>query len=78
MFGARPVKRAVQRELETTLAKSLLKGEFGEGDTISVSAPGGAQAEQLQVKRTGGGGGGGNGVSVSGSMDGALPLEVVA
>ena len=76
MFGARPVKRAVQRELETTLAKSLLKGEFGEGDSITVSAPGGADADQLQVTRTGGAGG--NGVSVSGSIDGALPLEVVA
>ncbi len=33
MYGARPVKRAVQRELETGLAKALLKGEFGEDDT---------------------------------------------
>ena len=33
MFGARPVKRAVQRELETGLAKALLRGEFGEDDT---------------------------------------------
>ena len=33
VFGARPVKRAVQRELETGLAKALLKGEFGEDDT---------------------------------------------
>ena len=28
VFGARPVKRVVQRELETTLARALLKGEF--------------------------------------------------
>ena len=75
MFGARPVKRAVQRELETTLAKSLLKGEFGENDTITISAPGGAQAEHLAVTRLGGSS---NGASVSGSIDGALPLEVVA
>lgn len=33
VFGARPVKRAVQRELETGLAKALLRGEFGEDDT---------------------------------------------
>ena len=33
VFGARPVKRAVQRELETGLAKALLRGEFGEEDT---------------------------------------------
>ena len=34
----RPVKRAVQRELETTLAKALLRGEFGEDDTVVVDA----------------------------------------
>ena len=43
VFGARPVKRAVQRELETGLAKALLRGEFGEDDTgtpiPSASAP---------------------------------------
>ena len=33
VFGARPVKRAVQRELETGLAKALLRGKFGEDDT---------------------------------------------
>ena len=31
VFGARPVKRVIQRELETTLARSLLKGEFQVG-----------------------------------------------
>jgi ATP-dependent Clp protease ATP-binding subunit ClpB len=34
----RPVKRAVQRELETVLAKALLRGEFVEEDTIVVDA----------------------------------------
>ena len=38
-FGARPVKRAVQRELETTLAKALLRGDFQEEDTIVVDGP---------------------------------------
>ena len=47
VFGARPVKRAVQRELETGLAKALLRGDFGEEDTVSVSAPGGAKATKL-------------------------------
>lgn len=28
VFGARPVKRAIQRELETPLAQALLRGEF--------------------------------------------------
>ena len=47
VFGARPVKRAVQRELETGLAKALLRGDFGEEDTVVVSAPGGAKATKL-------------------------------
>jgi len=34
----RPVKRAVQRELETTLAKALLRGDFVEEDTVVVDA----------------------------------------
>uniref|UniRef100_A0A7S0WMW3 Clp R domain-containing protein n=1 Tax=Chlamydomonas leiostraca TaxID=1034604 RepID=A0A7S0WMW3_9CHLO len=38
VYGARPVKRAVQRELETTLAKALLRGDFGEDDTVVVEA----------------------------------------
>lgn len=28
VFGARPVKRAIQRDLETPLAKALLRGDF--------------------------------------------------
>jgi ATP-dependent Clp protease ATP-binding subunit ClpB len=36
VYGARPVKRAVQRELETGLAKALLRGEFEEEDTVVV------------------------------------------
>jgi len=36
VFGARPLKRALQRELETKIAKAILQGEFDEGDTIFV------------------------------------------
>jgi ATP-dependent Clp protease ATP-binding subunit ClpB len=35
-FGARPLKRAIQRELQDPLALSILSGEFQEGDTIHV------------------------------------------
>jgi ATP-dependent Clp protease ATP-binding subunit ClpB len=35
-FGARPLKRAIQRELQDPLALSILSGEFGEGDRIRV------------------------------------------
>jgi ATP-dependent Clp protease ATP-binding subunit ClpB len=35
-FGARPLKRAIQRELQDPLALKILSGEFNEGDTIRV------------------------------------------
>ncbi len=35
-FGARPLKRAIQRELQDPLALKILSGEFHEGDTIRV------------------------------------------
>ncbi|HZO49271.1 MAG TPA: AAA family ATPase, partial [Gaiellaceae bacterium] len=37
-FGARPLKRALQRLVENPLALRLLEGEFAEGDTIRVDA----------------------------------------
>jgi ATP-dependent Clp protease ATP-binding subunit ClpB len=37
-YGARPLKRALQRLVENELAKQLLEGEFAEGDTILVDA----------------------------------------
>jgi ATP-dependent Clp protease ATP-binding subunit ClpB len=36
VYGARPLKRAIQRELETQIAKAILRGEFVNGDTIFV------------------------------------------
>ena len=38
-FGARPLRRAIQREIETPISQLLLKGEFGEGDRIKVDFP---------------------------------------
>jgi ATP-dependent Clp protease ATP-binding subunit ClpB len=35
-FGARPLKRAIQRELQDPLALSILSGEFQEGELIRV------------------------------------------
>ncbi len=37
-YGARPLKRAIQRLLENPLALRLLEGEFGEGDTVRVDS----------------------------------------
>lgn len=36
VYGARPLKRAIQRYIENPLAQQILKGEFGEGDIIEV------------------------------------------
>jgi ATP-dependent Clp protease ATP-binding subunit ClpC len=35
-FGARPLKRTIQREVETPLSKKILQGEFKEGDEVKV------------------------------------------
>jgi ATP-dependent Clp protease ATP-binding subunit ClpB len=38
VYGARPLKRAIQQQLENPLAQKILAGEFGPGDTIRVAA----------------------------------------
>ncbi|MBC7825717.1 MAG: ATP-dependent chaperone ClpB [Candidatus Parcubacteria bacterium] len=48
VFGARPLKRAIQRELETQIAKLILRGEFNEGDTIFVDV---GETERLEFRR---------------------------
>ncbi|EAW37383.1 ATP-dependent chaperone ClpB [Lyngbya sp. PCC 8106] len=47
VYGARPLKRAIQRELETQIAKGILRGEFNDGDTIFVDV----ENERLTFKR---------------------------
>ena len=37
VYGARPLKRAIQRELETPIAKAILGGQFSGGHTIAVA-----------------------------------------
>jgi ATP-dependent Clp protease ATP-binding subunit ClpB len=39
-FGARPLKRTIQRLVQDPLALKLLEGEFKEGDTVTVDAAG--------------------------------------
>ena len=41
VYGARPLKRAIQQQLENPLATMILAGEFGSGDTVHVEAQGG-------------------------------------
>jgi ATP-dependent Clp protease ATP-binding subunit ClpB len=38
VYGARPLKRVIQRELQNPLAEKLLAGEIREGDTVRVTA----------------------------------------
>jgi ATP-dependent Clp protease ATP-binding subunit ClpB len=35
-YGARPLKRLIQREVQDVLAMKLLSGEFREGDTVRI------------------------------------------
>jgi len=36
VYGARPLKRAIQQQVENPLAQEILQGRFGPGDTIEV------------------------------------------
>ena len=36
VFGARPLKRAIQQQIENPLAKEILSGQYAQGDTIHV------------------------------------------
>jgi ATP-dependent Clp protease ATP-binding subunit ClpB len=54
VFGARPLKRAIQQRIENPLSKLLLEGKFGPKDVIEVKvdpvrAPGEFQFSQGSV-----------------------------
>ena len=38
MFGARPLKRVIQRQLQNPLATLILEGRVHDGDTVTVGA----------------------------------------
>lgn len=40
-YGARPVKRYLQKNVETKLAQMLIKGDLNDGDTVVISSNGG-------------------------------------
>jgi ATP-dependent Clp protease ATP-binding subunit ClpB len=44
VYGARPLKRVIQHQLENPLAQRILRGEFGPGDAVKVTARDGALA----------------------------------
>jgi ATP-dependent Clp protease ATP-binding subunit ClpB len=43
VYGARPLKRAIQQQVENPLAQSILRGEFGPGDRIRATVGKGGQ-----------------------------------
>ncbi|MDZ4736512.1 MAG: ATP-dependent chaperone ClpB [Rhodospirillaceae bacterium] len=45
VYGARPLKRVIQRELQNPLAKTILEGRIKDGDTVTV----GARKDQLVI-----------------------------
>jgi ATP-dependent Clp protease ATP-binding subunit ClpB len=49
VYGARPLKRTIQQEVQNPLAMKLLAGEFHEGDTVRVDA--GAKGELVFSKK---------------------------
>ncbi|MGI8608588.1 MAG: ATP-dependent chaperone ClpB [Candidatus Dormibacteria bacterium] len=48
VYGARPLKRAIQRLLQDPLAMRILQGEFNDGDALKVDAPAG----ELTISRS--------------------------
>jgi ATP-dependent Clp protease ATP-binding subunit ClpB len=41
VYGARPLKRAIQQQIENPLAREILAGKFAAGDTVTVREQGG-------------------------------------
>jgi ATP-dependent Clp protease ATP-binding subunit ClpB len=50
VYGARPLKRAIQQQVENPLAQRILSGAFGPGDRIRVTVVDGALAFQKSVR----------------------------
>jgi ATP-dependent Clp protease ATP-binding subunit ClpB len=51
VYGARPLKRAVQSEIENPLAKSILEGRFAPKDTIEVDWRGGRMTFEKKQRK---------------------------
>jgi len=49
IYGARPLKRTIQRELESVIARGILGGQYGDGDTVIVNV----FNERLSVQKAG-------------------------
>src|SRR5579883_1649628 len=51
VYGARPLKRVIQQQIENPLAQQILKGEFGPGDTVQVTARDGRLVFEKAVQK---------------------------
>jgi ATP-dependent Clp protease ATP-binding subunit ClpB len=51
VYGARPLKRAIQQQIENPLAQHILRGDFVPGDTIQVSVRDGRLTFSRSVER---------------------------
>jgi len=51
-YGARPLKRAIQREIETPLAKQILGGLVRDGQTVWIDADPAAGILRFETKAT--------------------------
>jgi len=51
-YGARPLKRAIQREVETPLAKQILGGLVRDGQTVWIDADAAGGGLQFETKST--------------------------
>jgi ATP-dependent Clp protease ATP-binding subunit ClpB len=62
VYGARPLRRFIQREVETRIARALLSGDIDEGAVVTIDADG----DQLRVE-----------IGAAGSSEGDEPTEPV-
>jgi len=51
VYGARPLKRAIQQQVENPLAQAILSGKFASGDRIMVVARDGALVFEKSAAR---------------------------
>ncbi|MFN2617226.1 MAG: type VI secretion system ATPase TssH, partial [Thermoleophilaceae bacterium] len=55
VYGARPLKRVIQREIQNPLALAILEGDYSDGDTIRVvRSSDGKRLEFLRIPAGGG------------------------
>jgi ATP-dependent Clp protease ATP-binding subunit ClpB len=63
VYGARPLKRVIQRQLQNPLAEKLLRGEIGDGGMVTVSAE--DSGLSIQTGQTGRAAGGDDGAQAA-------------